>query len=545
MPRAKDMHENAYTCASLPKNQTFPASNKRNEKSRREAIKEAASFSAIELIDDGLGNVSISNESSSVPTLESLTTGASSPDKRKSKTQPKPTSHVQLPRLPDKSQGPLQIRNENNRFLSWRSDPNASFSDWTIEVATVEGNEITCSSFYHCHSNVLVWGPRQSDVFVKLFQERMQQMPNSSITQIELTPPEAEVFPSLLDFMYCETTLSLSADRICNIYVLAEKFESNMLMTAIQTFVEKSLTFEQSVEFLSFARQQRQRDKIEKLVLFTNSKICGYLVQHPKESKKVPPEMLAHILHRRAQVMKVLKGEDPRKFSGEWEIERSRLLSAVVAECCYHAVVQDTKKPLLTRHTFDRLINPKHLPALDSRAALKLLQVDAVLDSGKDLERRGSNHHGNALSSVESRCIQALVGDWRNILKENLGSIFTEALSSVKGSVLAEILILVSNEYERQIGTSSTPRGHDILQNLHLNNSRSGNNIFEEEAAGIYEVVAKEDNSTSTPKSLPYWETDTGSSNTRVDDSEDSDDGSASYPANRYSVASEHRLVFK
>ena len=415
----------------------------------------------VELIDEGLGSVTISHEDNdSIPATESL--DFSTAQRRHLEFGSR--SHSYEP-------SPIVIGNDENReqrrnALSWRSDPAASFSDWTIEVATIEHKQITCSSFYHCHSNVLVWGPRKSDVFIQLFQERMRQVPQTTITQIELPPSEAQVFPVLLDYLYCETSFSLSADHICPVYILAERFQNEQLMSEIQKIVENSLDFEQSMEFLSHARRYSHREKIENLALFTNSKICGYLVRYPVEARKVLPELLAHILHRRAQVMKVLKGEDPRKFSGEWEIERSKSLSLVVAECCYGAASSPTRKYTLTRATFERLTNPVHLPALDCQAALKLLQVDGHL-----LMDEGSPHvsEQEELSSFESRCVQALVANWRFILGENESSVFSRNLSTLKSHVLASILTQVSLQYERKLAENRPPPSHEILETLKTN----------------------------------------------------------------------------
>lgn len=414
------------------------------------------SLVGIEIIDDGISQVIISDESPSIH------------DAVVSSSKSRNASRIQnnIPISANSNCTPPQQRKQNHTSgLSWRSDPKASFSDWTIEVTTVEDDQIT---WYNCHSNVLVWGPRRCNGFVKLFNDRIKQMPHSTITQIELSPSEAEAFPSLLDFMYCEATLSLSANRVCSIYALAERFENEMLMTAIQTFVETYLDFDQSIEFLSYTRRQQNREKFDKLVLLTNSKICGYLAKYPKEASKVPPEMLAHILHRRAQVMKVLKGEDPRKFSGDWEIKRSRVLSTVVSECCFHAIISTRTKHPLTRQTFERLTNPKHLPALDSHAAFKMMQVDSFLSS-KECDDASKANDKRSLSSFESRCIHALVSEWRNIVAENSESLFKEVLPNMRSPVLAEILLQVSKQYERKLGADDTPRHHDILGNLELN----------------------------------------------------------------------------
>jgi hypothetical protein len=396
------------------------------------------------------------------------------PKEQVRKQKAKQPAPIRLPHEPSPKQ-------TSHNALSWKSDPSSSFSDWTIEVVLVDEKiDAESSMFYHCHSNVLAWGPRKSEYFVTLFQDRMKQVPPSTLSKIELPMTEAMVFPMLLDFMYCETSLALSADRACALYVLADRMEVTMLMTAIQFFVEKSLNFEQSIEFLSFARRRDDRDKVEKLVLFANSKLCGYLVKHPKDAAKISPDLLAHILNRRAQCIKVLKGEDPRKYSGNWELQRSRLLSVVVSECCYDAIHSDSSNHTLSRQTFQRLINPKHLPAMDSEAALKMLQVDAAVTTQ---EEKGSadddtdqvdamaamiSKQKRKSSSLEDRCLQALVVDWRTIFKRNKRKI-TETLSQLNPKVLAEMLVMVANQYEVDLAKSqqltTSRRGHDILDN--------------------------------------------------------------------------------
>jgi hypothetical protein len=156
------------------------------------------------------------------------------------------------------------------------------------------------------------------------------------------------------------------------------------LKIAIQSFVEKALNFSQTIKFLLFASHHENKDKVEKLVLFANSKLCGYLVKHPEDAGQVPPDLLAHVLHVHTKCIKVLKGKDPRNCSGDWELKRSRLLSKVVATCCHEAMQSDSSKHKLSRQVFERLVNPKHLPAMDSDAALKLLQVDAAIAKEDD-----------------------------------------------------------------------------------------------------------------------------------------------------------------
>jgi DNA-binding protein H-NS len=317
------------------------------------------------------------------------------------------------------------------RLLSWRSDPKTSFSDWAIEVVVTDAESIApvqrvkqpkpVPQMYHCHSNVLAWGPRKSEHLVILFQERLSLATQNGFfhpsqmetTRLELTSMQARAFPILLDFMYCKTQVPLSADNACALYLLAEKLVIPTLQRAIQTYVETALSVPQTIEFIAHAQQYAPQS--DQLVFSADSKLCGFLVKHPEEAAHVPPHALLQILTVRQQCIKVLKGEDPRQYSGEWETQRSRLLSQVVSECVWHhhhrhhkdnnlkdddsdKIKADhhqndtTTNMILTRPLFDKLTHKQHLPALEAAAALKLLKVDALLREEDEDEEDEIDH---------------------------------------------------------------------------------------------------------------------------------------------------------
>jgi hypothetical protein len=420
------------------------------------------------------------------------------------------------PRPECQAKSPMASSNPNT--LSWRSDPGSSFSDWTIEVKIKEkdvknfGNlkEVTT---YHCHSNVLAWGPRRSEKFAAIFQKRLRKNPNKSsmVSKIDLKQQEANVFPLLLDFMYCESHLSLSAEKACSLFLLADKLEIPTLQRAIQGYVEKSLNLDQMVEFITCARKYKAGDK---LVFFANSKLCGYLVKHPEKSGQVPPELLVHILHKRQCAIKVLKGEDPRKFSGDWEQKRSKQLSKVVAEC----VLKQYKKkrqpsssgdPVVvlkcpvTRPIFNKLVQKRYLPHIEVEAAVKLLQMDALLCKDEEAEEEQEvsdekSERSNALSCLEERCLESLAYSWRKMIKKcdsvereegsddetdtdvpsmSLSSLL-DNLRQFSPNVLADLLVLTSVQYEDTLAQNhrQTRRTREILAPKDSKSQKTGFN---------------------------------------------------------------------
>ena len=373
--------------------------------------------------------------------------------------------------------------------LSWRSDPNSSFSDWTLEIVTKgAGSSLKTKKLYHCHSNVLAWGPRRSESFITLFQQRLIENPSDKKSQIELNPFEASAFPYLLDFMYCEKQVPLSARTACALYLLADRFEIHSLHKAIENYVERSLSLNKMIEFIACARQYEAGDK---LTFFANSKLCGYLVKYPDKAADVPPEVLEYILHKRQQCVKVLKGDDPRRYSGDWEVKRSRLLSKVVAACVTQHCVQSekqaatteydgevlTKSPILTRHMFEKLTSKLYLPHMDTDAAMKLLKVDGML--GKEMSQR-DELDDMPLTCLQERCVQSLIQNWRGFMRqcnerdnggdENIEPTFSllslsalsESLRFVAPQVLADLLVLTSLQYETHLAKEWTGNNRTI-----------------------------------------------------------------------------------
>lgn len=343
--------------------------------------------------------------------------------------------------------------------VNWRSDAYLPSSDWEIAVIAIDQDRVCVStSIYHCHYSILTRGPRACQAFEKMYQDGKNQGYPSSKTNVELSYPEAAAFPLFLDFLYCKTKIELSADVMCGLYGLAIEFDCEMLMTAIQNLARESLTLDQSIHFLRHAREYPDTKKIKKLLMLANSRICAYVVKSPSKAARIAPGLLVQILEMRRHALKTLRGKDPEAFSGDWERKRSLLLSVVVAECCRHSMAATEREAEegwgdLDKKTFEELTQPQYLPALDPDAAISLLKVDFMLDDCA----AGNNHHAIPRvqsNSLESRSMDAIVSGWGELLAGCSDISLIERISFIKPSLLAEIMIKISRQYERCLTSS-------------------------------------------------------------------------------------------
>uniref|UniRef100_A0A7R9WS82 BTB domain-containing protein n=1 Tax=Craspedostauros australis TaxID=1486917 RepID=A0A7R9WS82_9STRA len=89
--------------------------------------------------------------------------------------------------------------------LTWRMDPETSFSDWVIEVHSAPLHE---HHTYHVHRAIVGIGARRSVYFANIFYA---EMGGGYGTRLRLDPESRKYFPALLD--YCTEMKNFASPR--------------------------------------------------------------------------------------------------------------------------------------------------------------------------------------------------------------------------------------------------------------------------------------------------------------------------------------------
>ena len=108
--------------------------------------------------------------------------------------------------------------------LSWRDDPESSFSDHTVRLRTEQSsNEISwIQSSYYCHRTWLATGPRASQYFARLFRSGL------SVDEPLVVEQSAyDSFGVLLDFIYGKdlALTSTNAVECCGFRITSASFK--------------------------------------------------------------------------------------------------------------------------------------------------------------------------------------------------------------------------------------------------------------------------------------------------------------------------------
>jgi hypothetical protein len=323
--------------------------------------------------------------------------------------------------------------------LSWKSDPVASFSDWRIEILNTDTGE---SDTYHVHRNMIGFGARVSQYFLRRFKKAMKDPSNygkSNFSILELEKGKADVFPMILDFLYYtkEVKQTLTAERACAVYSVSGQLEIPALQKAVTDFYRKNLSLNNMGEFLAAAAKYKADD----LLFVAKAKIGALITERPELAGLVPPLFLADIIGISRNHNKELHAKDPIKYSRDWELAQSRYWSKAACICAAHHEAE------LNPTVLEALTNEDVLPAIDVSVALKLLSIDSKFNDG-----------GSGFSSLQNRCVESITESWDAFQGGfDTPAEVSGALKILPSHVLADILVKSMSRPQRPAPQVSKP----------------------------------------------------------------------------------------
>jgi hypothetical protein len=320
-----------------------------------------------------------------------------------------------------------------SEHLSWRLDPSATHSDWTIEIISYPASSAAATTtvaatttntslnqdgpgndsytgntsnsvLYHVHKNILSVGPRRSEYFVRLFQklDRFAESQSNRST-IELDELSAKAFPVLLDFMYGgsskpqqqqqqEPLLQLETHTATAVHSLGSYFEMRLLKWRVRQFLIKDVSIETCAIYLEHACVLHD-EKIK-------AAVGGYCAQHIQKLSKESPILQIYDPIFWMAVMMLLPRND------------SRQASVLMAQFCR------IHWERLDAETFLELTDAKLLPELKTLVCPTLIRLENLVvgcrrDSMAPTSSSSSSHSssvssGTSITSLQDRALTSI-----------------------------------------------------------------------------------------------------------------------------------------
>lgn len=281
--------------------------------------------------------------------------------------------------------------------LTWSLEEPSDFCDWTIEVTRIgrhgKAKDNLASSNksqlqrYHVHKAILSVGPRRSEYFATLFRQDHLSEFSTNTSRINLEESAADVFPSVLDYIYSEKTVMFTSKNATAVRHLAHYFGVRLLWKFASVYIKGDFGLETAATYLSEALLYHD----DKLVQASVDILAERIEEVSRRTlTKLPPSSFERIV------------TSPRLKC------RSKKLSDIVLKYC-QAQGESVDMPLLMKWT-----KYERMPSVSRKAALPLLKIAVSRE-----EQAGVNL-ADTHNVLRTRCVEACVEEWKETLAKPL-----------------------------------------------------------------------------------------------------------------------------
>lgn len=318
-------------------------------------------------------------------------------------------------------------------------------SDWTIHVSRPSGTR----DLYYIHTRVVDGlTSRRIPYFAPVLKDQLIPIGDRT-SQLSLPDDLAEIFEVFLDFLYKGEDIADEEEFLYNVkhglalFRLAEHFQINPLRQRLESFYKQlSLPFSGQSEGAGSGGAVGDHSTIDNSESHTEKKkmlsksigTAPVVMVNPKDELEqfaMTMQTLEFVEQTKLDPLYILKALKKRRELGmtgkALSKSDSENISCLVALCIKH------HRQTVKRSTFYKLTQEQYLPYIDQEAALQLLVIEM---------ERGFWDNSDNFSSVQARCIQSLLADWKGLRRKfESPDAFWKTLRGLSPNVLGILLM--------------------------------------------------------------------------------------------------------
>jgi hypothetical protein len=299
--------------------------------------------------------------------------------------------------------------------LSWRLDPDTTFSDWTIVIEEEDGTSVT----YNVHQCMLY----ASDYFNNVFRIGLAES-LSSTSKISLHPLAATAFPVMLDYMYDSRKQLFTVENAAALRHLALYFGVKSLFQDATLFIERRLHFEErSVQFFGARSIFLYATLfIDRLFNFENHYDFSVPLTFLKQAVLFRDEpLISKAVDACAAAIQSISSSDLVSTGMPLFIKivsssklncPSKAMSKIVAEICRHYAGE------IDWETLKALTTEEVIPEIDPDVSLVLLNACVTLNDDAEAASDSESWH-----ALHNRCTDACAPNWKEMILAPLRSV--------------------------------------------------------------------------------------------------------------------------
>jgi len=137
---------------------------------------------------------------------------------------------------------------DKKKMLSWRLDPEESYSDWDLRIKYSNDGEI---QVYHVHKHILAVGKHKGLFFAENFDSKEAAVGEKGYTTIVLDYEAVSIFPLVLDFIYSGgTELEITNGNSIPLHYVARVLGISTLIETVINFIGKNISLANLVDYI-------------------------------------------------------------------------------------------------------------------------------------------------------------------------------------------------------------------------------------------------------------------------------------------------------
>jgi hypothetical protein len=269
---------------------------------------------------------------------------------------------------------------KGNLVPLWRLDPSESFSDWKLEIETVDDGSVET---YHVHRNLMSIGERKSGHLESLFKNNAFAENETHAVRVQFASSAAAAVPVMLDYIYgSNAPLRFSPDTAVAICELGRYFIVPSLCEQAKQFWRTNMTLNNCHLYYTQACIYQNDDVLDCVEEGCVNALINY-------QDYIVTDRFSHLLPHFAVDFWAGIFDSPAF--------RHRVLGCKVSLL----VLQICQRGGVDGADFDKLTSIKCLPYVDWKVAIPLLKLESELDSN------GADPSVDRFSSLQHRCADA------------------------------------------------------------------------------------------------------------------------------------------
>ena len=272
--------------------------------------------------------------------------------------------------------------------LSWRMSSEESLSDWTLIITTTQGACVS-NEQYHLHRPILAVGPCKSDYFAAVFRMPMKER-TTNTSDIKLDKDAADAVPLMLDFMYTQELGMITAEQAVSLRYLAEYFRIKLLHRKVMAFINDDMNITNVHRYV-----QSAKIFYDTKILSLSQRQCIENIKQMDTTSPLLPSLDSEFFHE------VITSSDIEPNSVSYHIS-----TLVAAYCRLH-------QGELSPEVFDKLTDSGHMPVIDKKCAMRLLQLAAAAHPTTVLTSTCGMKTIETTTCLQKRCIQVISEHWK------------------------------------------------------------------------------------------------------------------------------------